>query len=126
MRELAREGPLTLAVRGGSMAPLLADGDRVEVVRALLYWPGDVVAFRAADERLVVHRLLGYRPFRAAGERGRIACVTRGDASFAHDPPVPLARILGRVRGRPELSPPTVRVRSVLAFLGIVARRLAR
>src|SRR5215470_2564824 len=92
LRELARERPVEVTVRGGCMAPLLADGERVEVAPARCYWPGDVVVFQAPDGRLLVHRLLGFR--RAAGA---LACVTRGDGAPLHDAPVPLARLLGRV-----------------------------
>ncbi|HEY0781001.1 MAG TPA: S24/S26 family peptidase, partial [Thermoanaerobaculia bacterium] len=72
LRELAREGPIAVAVRGGCMAPLVVDGGRVEIVAARRYWPGDVVAFAAADGRLSLHRLLGYRPL-----GGRLAFVTQ-------------------------------------------------
>lgn len=94
IRALAAQGPIAATVRGGSMAPLLLDGDRVAIGRARFYLPGDVVAFHAADGRLIVHRLLGYRL-----HHGRLACVTRGDAAPLPDPPVPLDRLLGRVVG---------------------------
>ena len=50
LREMAREQPIALTVRGGGMAPLLADGERVEVAPARIYWPGDVIriSFRAS------------------------------------------------------------------------------
>jgi hypothetical protein len=121
IRELAREEPVTVTVRGDCMAPLLADGERVEVAPARRYWPGDVVALRAADGRLLVHRLLGYR-WRA----GRLLYVTRGDRCPAVDVPVPLADLLGRVASPRSLSPPAARLRAVLAFLRLVARRLGR
>jgi hypothetical protein len=119
LRGLAREGPVEVIVRGGCMAPRLADGDRVRVVTARFYAPGDVVVFRAADGRLVAHRLLGYRP-----GAGGLALVTRGDFCPVHDAPVPLAAVLGRV----EAARPTaaVRLRSLLRFLGLVGRALGR
>jgi hypothetical protein len=122
LRALARERPVEVTVRGGCMAPLLADGERVAVAPARLYWPGDVVVFQAADGRLLVHRLLGFR--RAAGA---LACVTRGDGVPRHDAPVPLSRVLGRVvaprRARPAVAD---RLRAALAFLRLAARRLLR
>ena len=126
VRDMARERPVAVTVRGTCMAPLLADGDRVEVAPARVYWPGDLLAFQAADGRLLVHRLLGYRP-----HAGRIACVTRGDACPHPDAPVPLDRLLGRVtavegRGGGGLVSPAARVRAVLAWLGLAARRLRR
>ncbi|HXO41719.1 MAG TPA: S24 family peptidase, partial [Thermoanaerobaculia bacterium] len=45
LRELARELPLAVTVRGECMAPRLHDGDRVAVAPARRYWPGDIVAF---------------------------------------------------------------------------------
>lgn len=119
LRDLAREHPVEVTVRGGCMAPLLADGERVAVAPAHCYWPGDVVVFQAADGRLLVHRLLGWRPW-----KGAFACVTRGDGCPCHDAPVPLSRLLGRV-----IAPERVRagasdrLRAVLTFLRIAARR---
>jgi hypothetical protein len=116
LRQLAREGAVEVNVRGDCMAPLLADGDRVSVTAARAYWPGDVVVFRAADGRLLAHRLLGYRP-----QAGSLALVTRGDACVVHDAPVPRAAVLGRVDAvRPGLG---LRARAVLRFLALVWRR---
>ena len=119
LQALARDAPVDVVVRGDCMLPLLADGDRVRAAAARLYWPGDVLVFRAADGRLLAHRLLGYRPW-----QGGLALVTRGDACVVHDAPVPLAAVLGRVEGaaRPGA---VLRLRSVFRFLALVFRRLA-
>jgi hypothetical protein len=121
-RELAAERPLAATVRGGSMAPLLADGDRVELAPARWPLPGDVVAFQAVDGRLVVHRLLGYR-----WSAGGLACVTQGDASPDPDPPVPRDRLLGRVVA-PSGALPSLAVRAGAAgaLLRRGLRKLAR
>ena len=117
LRELAREAPVEVRVRGDCMAPLLADGARVRVAAARLYWPGDVVVFRAADGRLLAHRLLGYRL-----HAGALALVTRGDACAVHDAPVPLARVLGRVAAAsPGLAG---RAAALGRFLALALRRL--
>lgn len=122
VRELARERPLAATVRGGSMAPLLADGDRVELAPARWPLPGDVVAFRAGDGRLVVHRLLGYR-----WAAGGFACVTQGDASPDPDPPVARERLLGRVVAPASALPsPALRLRALGALLRRALGRLAR
>ena len=119
LRGLAREAPLDVVVRGDCMLPLLADGDRVRVVAARVYWPGDVLVFRAPDGRLLAHRLLGYRPW-----AGGLALVTRGDACVVHDAPVPLAAVLGRVEGiHPGVA---CRLRSFLRFVALAFRRLRR
>ena len=116
LRGLAREGPVEVTVRGGCMAPAFADGGRVRVAAARLYLPGDVVVFRAADGRLVVHRLLGYRPW-----AGRLALVTRGDSCPVHDAPVPLAVVLGRVAAAAPTA--RARLRAIGQFLGLALRR---
>jgi hypothetical protein len=119
LRDLAREGAVEVQVRGICMAPLIADGEQVRVAAARAYWPGDTVVFRAADGRLLAHRILGYRP-----HAGGLALVTRGDACAAHDAPVPLAAVLGRIEAaRPSFA---VRARAVLRFCGLILRRLRR
>ncbi|HEY0554823.1 MAG TPA: S24/S26 family peptidase [Thermoanaerobaculia bacterium] len=118
---MARERPVALTVRGGGMAPLLADGERVEVASVRIYWPGDVIVFQAADLRLHVGRLLGYRVC-----AGRLACVTDGDGYPCHNAPVPFNRLLGRVVGpgnRGRLTGPSVRLRALLAFVRLALRR---
>jgi hypothetical protein len=133
LRDLARERAVALTVRGGCMAPLVADGERVAVAPARRYWPGDVLVFRAVDGRLLAHRLLGYRLL-----AGRLALVTRGDGCCCADAPVPPARVLGRVTGRaPEAGEgealpvrPAERLRAAAGFLrlslGGLRRRFAR
>lgn len=122
LRDLAREAPVEVAVRGGCMAPGLADGDRVRVAAARFYWPGDVVVFRAPDGRLLAHRVLGYRFHRLEGRGGlALALVTRGDSCAVHDAPVPLARVLGRVAG--AAPGPAVRAAALGRFLGLALRR---
>ena len=119
LRELAREAPVEVQVRGDCMAPLLADGARVRVAAARVYWPGDVVVFRAPDGRLLAHRLLGYRL-----HAGSLALVTRGDSCPVHDAPVPLARVLGRIQG--AASGPRVRAAALRRFFGLALARLRR
>lgn len=117
LRELAREAPVEVRVRGGCMAPLLTDGVRVRVAAARVYWPGDVVVFRAPDGRLLAHRLLGYRL-----HAGSLALVTRGDSCPVHDAPVPLGRVLGRIAA---VTPgPRDRVAALRRFFGLALSRL--
>jgi signal peptidase I len=117
IQDLAREAPVEVRVQGDCMRPFFADGDRVLVSAARLYWPGDILVFRAPDGRLLAHRLLGYRPW-----RGGIALVTRGDACVVHDSPVPKAAVLGRIASvRPSLRG---RAAAVLGFLRLVLRCL--
>jgi hypothetical protein len=116
LRDLAREAPVEVEVRGDCMAPGLADGDRVRVAAARFYWPGDVVVFRAPDGRLLAHRVLGCRLY-----GGGLALVTRGDSCAVHDAPVPLSRVLGRVAG--DAPSPAARAAALRRFLGLALRR---
>ncbi|MES1243148.1 MAG: S24/S26 family peptidase [Acidobacteriota bacterium] len=111
LRDLAREGPVEVDVRGSCMAPRIADGQRVRVVAARVYWPGDILAFQSGDGRLRVHRLLGWAPG---------GLVTRGDHCPCHDGAVPAARVLGRVEQRVGLAE---RARAVLDVLRLVLHR---
>lgn len=119
VQDLAREAPVEVRVQGDCMKPFFADGDRVLVSAARVYWPGDVLVFRAPDGRLLAHRLLGYRPW-----KGTLALVTRGDACVVHDSPVPKTAVLGRVSSaRPSFGD---RAAAVLGFLGLAARSWRR
>lgn len=119
LRDLARVDPVTVRVRGGCMEPVLTEGEEIRVLAARLYWPGDVVVFRAGDGRLLAHRLLGYRLY-----HGSLALVTRGDSCAVHDSPVLPGEVLGRV---PSARPgPVLRLRSFLHFLGLALSRLRR
>jgi hypothetical protein len=120
LRELARELPLAVTVRGDCMAPHLRDGDRVAVAPARRYWPGDVVAFHTREGRIALHRLLGYRLL-----AGRLACVTRGDRCSLPDAPLAPERLLGRAAVPPSLGERVRAVLSLLALaLGAARRRL--
>ncbi len=115
LRDLVREGPVEVDVRGSCMAPRIADGERVRIAAARVYWPGDIVAFQAGDGRLRVHRLIGYWR-----RRGVLACVTRGDHCPCHDGAIPAARVLGRVLAPVRLAD---RARAVLAGVRLVLSR---
>jgi signal peptidase I len=119
LREMAREQPVSVTVRGGCMTPRIAEGDRVEVAPARFYWPGDVIVFKAADGRWLVHRLLGWRWW-----QGRLAAVTRGDGCPCHDAPVPFGQVLGRVV--PGRVTAAGRLRAAAAFLRLALRRVLR
>ena len=114
LREMARERPVSVTVRGGCMAPELTEGERIEVAPVRFYWPGDVLVVEAADGRRLVHRLLGWRWW-----QGGLAAVTRGDGCPGSDLPVPRGRILGRVAGRVS---GIGRLRAAASFLELVLR----
>ena len=118
LRDLARERPLVLTVRGDCMLPRLRDGEQVAVAPARRYWPGDIVAFATPQDRIALHRLLGYRL-----AAGRLVCVTRGDRSDTPDTPISPALLLGRATPPP---PRADRARALLAFLGLILRAARR
>lgn len=76
-----------VAVRGGSMRPLLCDGDRVRVLVGAPPRTGDVVVALTGG-RLLVHRVTRRRPS---------GCELRGDDAPLCDPPIEAGRVLGRV-----------------------------
>jgi hypothetical protein len=114
LRDLARDGSVEVDVRGSCMAPRIADGQRVRIAAARIYWPGDILAFQSGDGRLRVHRLLAYAPG---------GLVTRGDHCPCHDGAVPAARILGRVEERARL---TDRAWAVLEAFRLMVGRMGR
>lgn len=137
--ELASEPgaePVRGVVRGDCMVPLLLDGDRVEIVKRSVYWPGDVVALFSTDGRFLVHRLFGYR-----FGRGGILVVTGADRAAGFDDPVAVGQVLGRVESMdreewareewvPVRASPWLRVKAVSRYarraLAAAVRRLRR
>ena len=109
-------------VRGHSMGATLPDGVRVRIRcgTSVAHRPGIVITF-LTEPGLVTHRVLAWRG-------GHV--LTRGDATGACDPPVPLDRILGTVDAwrtgaewLPVPGPPrrslTARFGSALSFLAV-------
>jgi len=73
-RRAEGSGGVTLQVRGGSMKPLLRDGDWVGIAPAEPV-PGRIVLARAATGELICHRVLARTPsgFLLAGDRSATA-----------------------------------------------------
>jgi hypothetical protein len=92
LAELLRRGKaVEVRARGGSMHPIIRDGDRVRIepVRADELRAGDIIAYRRGG-RLFVHRYLG----RWANSG---AMRTRGDSHSRVEPPLDPSEVLGRV-----------------------------
>ena len=129
LRQMAADTPLSLHIQGDCMSPLILDGARVRISRQRFYLPGDILVFRAANNRLTAHRLLFFFP-----GRDGIYCVTRSDMGTIPDKPVQLEQIIGRVTGG-EVAPQAVDIpllRRGIAILSFVrcstlhfARKLA-
>ncbi len=127
LRLMAADNRVQVVVKGHCMAPLVADGARVEVTGpAAIYWPGDVVVLLIAGRGLTIHRVIG--SYRRAG---RWRYLTQADSAERPDPPVFPELILGRVLGG-ECALAVVKVplrhrlHAVVRFLRVVLRVLAR
>lgn len=120
-------GALGISTLGSCMEPTIRDGERL-TVEARRPLPGDVVVFFDHHQRLVAHRLLGWRLSRQppAG-RLRLIWATAADRGTALDRPVDRDRQVGvvtRVSGvayRPSFAR---RLLSGGRFLGFAARAL--
>ena len=124
LRALAAEAPLEMVVSGNCMEPCLAGGDRIRVSAQRFYLPGDIVAFRREDSRLLVHRVLGY----TLSHRG-LRLMAKGDRLSREDEPVALNGVLGRVvarRGQALDSSMSTRLSSLSKFLRVFVRRSIR
>lgn len=130
LRALGATDPLRVRVAGSCMTPVLRDGDLVTVRPMRRYWPGDVVAFLAAepedatsgDAPLTMHRVIGWGPLRLARPISAWGLWTQADGASLPDRPVPKSRVLGRV----ELTDDDRlrRVRSWGRFVAHLGRRL--
>lgn len=119
LTQLAQSEPLRLRIRGNSMLPTLRSGDFVELKAKCCYLPGDIVAFRHEDNRLLVHRIVGYRPYRSG-----FYFVAQGDAASHNDIPQRMSCIIGRVSNVPVTL--MDRVRAGVDFARIVLNALRR
>ncbi|MCA9582478.1 MAG: hypothetical protein KC416_11835 [Myxococcales bacterium] len=106
LTDLAREEPVALGVSGRCMEPAIESGSVVSIEGQTVYFPGDVVAVRLPDGRVVLHRFLGYRPLGA-----RLGVVTCADNARIPDAAAPASSVIGKVKG----SRPTPRERAAAA-----------
>ena len=93
---LSRSLPVELRMSGSTMSPAIEDGDIITLEPVVTSEPvkqGDIVLYHSRFDTAVIHRVV--RLERSSSER---CIVTRGDAASHNDSPVPLHRILGRVK----------------------------
>jgi signal peptidase I len=92
---LSRSLPVEMRMSGTSMRPAIEDGDiiTVEPITGDPIRQGDIVLYHSRFDTAVIHRVV--RVERSSSER---AVVTRGDAASHSDGPVPIHRVLGRVK----------------------------
>jgi len=91
-KQFSSNGPLTLVVDGDCMFNTVRNGAKVQIERRGFYWPGDIVVYGRGDDRLVMHRFLGYVP----GRRGWCG-ITWADEAKNAEATVAVGRILGKV-----------------------------
>jgi hypothetical protein len=107
------------------MAPALSDGELVRLEWPGLLLPGDVAAFSCpTQDRLLVHRFLGY-----VRHRGAWKIMAMADRGSRPDPLVDRAHLIGRVRLRGGLVfrvSPTRRLEAMGRFVAWCFRFLCR
>lgn len=94
------DGPVSIAIDGHCMQPVLLDGARISVQPAQIYLPGDILIFANPNEQLLSHRLIGalfrydwqYMP-----KKRRIFFLTKADNSDQVDGWVTRDQIIGKV-----------------------------
>lgn len=92
---LSRNLPVELRMSGSSMSPAIEDGDiiTVEPVKDEPIRQGDIVLYHSRFDTAVIHRII--RIDRSSSEK---SILTRGDSATQSDLPVPIHRVLGRVK----------------------------
>ncbi|PYP89685.1 MAG: signal peptidase I [Blastocatellia bacterium AA13] len=92
---LANNIPLEIRLTGGTMRPSIQDGDMVTVepINDETIQTGDIILYHSIRDTAVIHRVV--RVEKSSAER---RVVTRADAAVQMDIPVPLHRILGKVK----------------------------
>ena len=91
---LEMETSIRFQAKGFSMRPFIQDGDLITVSPLLNYSikVGDVVLYKTADDRAIVHRAI-----RKTRKDNRTIFFIKGDAAFGQPEKVNAARVLGRV-----------------------------
>jgi signal peptidase I len=92
---LSRSVPVQLRMSGGSMRPAIEDGDiiTIEPIADSPIRQGDIVLYNTTQDTAVIHRVVRFE--RSSSEK---QIITRGDGATQNDLPVPLHRVLGRVK----------------------------
>lgn len=91
---LGRGSRMRFRARGGSMRPLIRDGEIIEVKPAKVseIRVGDIIFYRASWGSMVAHRVIKKRK-----EKGKMVLVTKGDSAPGFDGQVYLEQIFGKV-----------------------------
>jgi hypothetical protein len=73
------------------MSPCLVDGSLVRIAAARRLLPGDILAYRDGNGRMVLHRLIGY--YR---RQGHWRLLLQADSAMRPDPGIAGERVLGK------------------------------
>jgi len=94
---LSKSIPIEIKMSGGTMSPVIEDGDlvTVEPIHEGLLRPGDIILYNSLRDTAVIHRVVRVE----RGDSTDRSVVTRGDAASQNDLAVPFHRVLGRVKG---------------------------
>jgi signal peptidase I len=95
-RKLLSKGiSIHLRMSGATMRPAIEDGDIVTIdpVTDVPIKQGDIVLYHSTQDTAVIHRVV--RLERGGPQR---LVITRGDSASQNDLPVPIERVLGRIR----------------------------
>lgn len=92
---LARGACLRFLARGGSMRPLIRDGDILEIqpIEVAEVRVGDVIFFRGHRGNMLAHRLVR----RTQAENGETTLIAKGDSASRFDRPVRPDQLFGKV-----------------------------
>jgi signal peptidase I len=92
---LSRSLPVELRMSGSSMSSAIEDGDiiTIEPIADEPVRQGDIILYQSRFDTAVIHRVV--RIERTQTER---SVVTRADGASQNDIPVPLHRVIGRVK----------------------------
>ncbi len=90
LREIADNG-FFVREKGTCMSPCLGDGSPVRIAVGRLFLPGDILAYCDNNQRMVLHRLIGY--YRCGG---RWRLLLRADSARRPDRGITGERVLGK------------------------------
>lgn len=95
---LNRGYELSFPIKGRSMLPLLMTNNRIIVARCRPedYRPGDIVLYQVDGDNMV--KLIAHRLIRKIRDGQRYLFITKGDACFGCDRPIPSDMVLGRIK----------------------------
>jgi signal peptidase I len=85
---------LRFRARGGSMRPLIRDGEILEVgpIQSGELHLGDIVLFSDPTRKLMAHRLI-----HRFHHDGHLMLVLQGDANYTEDRPIPEKLVIGKI-----------------------------